>query len=132
MGKKSIHFSLVVIAIVFGSCNKDSGPFSNSVSDINPDDTVSYSGQVQPIFDLNCTSCHNENHSKLDLRPTVSYNELLFSGFSAPYIDTINPDQSNLYKHLTGVLSQMPPSFTLTDTELDIIFYWMQQGALNN
>lgn len=132
--KKGILISSLAFSILafMNSCNKDIGPNSNDISTVDENDTISYSTQVQPIFDENCINCHNETHSKLDLRSSVSYSELLYTGFSASYVNTTNPDLSNLYMHLTGTLSQMPPSSPLSQTDKDIIYYWIAQGAVSN
>ena len=129
---------LLKITIVFTfalsvySCTKDKGPFTPSKVDTSEIDTVSFTTHVQPIFDASCISCHNASHSKLDLQPAVSYNQLLTGGFSAPYVDTANPTQSNIYLHLTGALSIMPPSGSLPDGNIDVVLLWIEQGALNN
>lgn len=131
--KKFIKLSigLVFIALAF-SCTKDEGPYTTGGIDPSEIDTLSYSAHVQPIFNANCISCHDATHSKLDLQTAVSYNELLFLGFSASYVDTINPEQSNIYRHLTGALSIMPPSGALSLTDQELILLWIDQGALNN
>lgn len=131
--KALIKVSIVLtILVLLFSCNKDEGPFVKGGIDISQIDTVSYSVHIQPIFDANCIACHNASHSKLDLQTAVSYDELLTIGFSAPYVDTANPEQSNVYLHLTGTLSMMPPSGALSLDDQELILLWIDQGALNN
>lgn len=127
------YISIFMVTSLILACTKDKGPF-NTVEDVqfSPEDTVSYAVHVQPIFDVSCTNCHNATHAKLDLLPAVSYNQLLFNGFSAPYVDTSNAPQSKLYKHLTGVLSIMPPQGAIQQSEQDLILKWIEQGALDN
>ena len=122
---------LTMIILLF-ACNKDKGPFFIEEADISEIDTVSYSTHIQPIFDMNCVACHNASHAKLDLLTSVSYNELLTTGFSAPYVNTTNPEQSNLYLHLTGALSIMPPAGSLSLNDQELVLLWITQGALNN
>lgn len=117
----------------FIACNKDKGPYliTNEIN-VNPTDTISYVADVQPIFNTNCTNCHNASHSKLDLQSAVSYNQLLFTGFSASYVNVSNPPQSKLYLHLTGALAIMPPSGAIQQSEQDLVLKWIEQGALDN
>ncbi|MBK9193178.1 MAG: hypothetical protein IPM77_17695 [Crocinitomicaceae bacterium] len=114
------------------SCNKDEGPFYADL--VNPVDTVevSFSGDIQPIFNTYCTACHNESHAKLNLISCCSYEQLWEAGFSAPYIDTMNIESGNLYKHITGSLSAMPPSGLMPEYEINKIYQWIAQGAENN
>lgn len=127
------HLTFFLAAALMLACTKDKGPFNTAEEVLlSPEDTVSYAVHVQPIFDVSCTNCHNATHAKLDLLPAVSYNQLLFNGFSAPYVDTSNAPQSKLYKHLTGVLSIMPPQGAIQQSEQDLILKWIEQGALDN
>lgn len=128
---KYLTFFLAVALML--ACTKDKGPFNTAEEVLlSPEDTVSYAVHVQPIFDVSCTNCHNATHAKLDLLPAVSYNQLLYTGFSAPYVDTSNAPQSKLYKHLTGVLSIMPPQGAIATSQQELILKWIEQGALDN
>lgn len=137
---------------LFFSCEKDSGPYiieipkeekSNNdtiITDpIIPTPTVypytiSYETHVKPVFQQNCIqACHNPQHPKLDLRPSVSYAQLLTDGFSAPYVNITNPNQSILYLHLAGVYTLMPQGGPkLSQGQIDTVYTWIAQGALNN
>ncbi len=126
-----VFSALSFLAIIsHSSCNKDEGPFApNTVSDTTE---VSFQVHVQPIFDANCTACHTEQHSKLNLKSCCSYDQLLFTGFNAPYVDTSDAANSRIYKHLIGELSLMPPSGALSDQDKSLILLWIQHGAQNN
>lgn len=133
MMKRITYFIIgLTMAILLFACNKDKGPFETGGVDVSEIDSISYTTHIQPIFDVNCVACHNASHSKLDLQTAVSYTQLLTNGFSAPYVDTANPAQSNLYLHLTGALSIMPPSSSLSLNDQELILLWIDQGALNN
>lgn len=128
---KKITGILFLFALSFSSCRKDSGPY------INPPDNpipVSFTNEIQPIFNSYCISCHNETHPYLNLKSCCSWFELMATGYNAPYLDTINPEQSTLYKRITGVVAPvMPPSGnTLAETDINIIKKWMEEGAKNN
>lgn len=127
------YIAVILLIGFFSACNKDKGPYSITQElDVNVIDSISYVVHVQPIFDANCTNCHNASHSKLDLQSAVSYNQLLYTGFSASYVNVSNPPQSKLYLHLTGVLAIMPPSGAIQQSEQDLILKWIEQGALDN
>ena len=84
---------------------------------------VSYSEQVQPIFDDKCVGCHSGGMDP-DLRPEESYEFLTTNG----YVDTLNPESSLIYsKLLSG-----PHESRATEEEKLIILQWITEGAQNN
>jgi hypothetical protein len=119
-----------ILVSLFG-CNKDEGPFVYSTA-ISDSTIMSFSKDIQPIFNSNCVACHTELHAKLNLMPCCSYTQLTSSGYSAPYIDTITPENSNIYKHLKGVTSIMPPSGKISEEQISKILIWIKQGGTNN
>ena len=145
----SLSFSLLII---LSSCEKDSGPYivkmpyeeeiTNDTTTTTPTIpsptvftyTISYGSDIKPMLSQNCVqSCHNTQHPKLDLRQQVSYDQLLTDGFSAPYVNTVTPNQSILYLHLAGIYTLMPqggPQFS--QGKIDSVYTWITQGALNN
>ena len=129
MNKKIIASTLISITLF--SCEKDSGPYIVPPDVVPP---VSFSAEIQPIFDAYCISCHDENHSYLNLKSCCSWYELSATGYNAPYIDTINPEQSTLYKRITGVIAPVMPSTgtPLSQNDIDIILRWIDEGAKNN
>lgn len=147
---------VLIIAISYGvlsSCEKDIGPYiaesdstllpidtsSNPQQDTIPDPTIfpytiSYNNHIKQMLAQNCVqACHSPQHPKLDLRPPVSYDQLLTDGFSAPYVNTTSPDQSILYLHLAGIYSLMPQGGPkLSQGKIDSVYTWIAQGAQNN
>lgn len=130
--KKIVNLTVIALTLLILSCNKDEGPFYTATSVLPDTVLVSYSKDIQLIFNSNCVSCHSELHAKLNLKSCCSYEQLFESGFSASYIDTITPQNSRLYKHITGVLSVMPPSGKLPDEQINKILNWIDQGGKNN
>lgn len=127
------HITLVILVGFLAACTKEKGPFLTAdETDISSIDTISYLVHIQPIFNTSCTNCHNASHSKLDLQAAVSYNQLLYTGFSASYVNINNPPQSKLYLHLTGALAIMPPSGAIQQSNQDLVLKWIEQGALDN
>ena len=131
--KKRI-FVFTILATVIVSSKKDSGPYIIEPPPPPVPVLISYSIEIQPILDFYCISCHDENHPTLNLKACCSWYELWTTGTNAPYLDTVNPSQSVLYERITGVISpQMPIGGpTLTQSEMDKILQWIQEGATNN
>lgn len=87
--------------------------------------------------DGKCMNCHNaETFYPLKLEPIETAYYQLVNGFSLsnePYVDTLNPSQSHLYKRLIGDgYSIMPPNGSLTAEEIELFYLWIKQGAKNN
>jgi hypothetical protein len=117
------------LTLVFSACENDVGPLI--IEPLNPE-TVSFSQDIQPIFDIHCTGCHDEFHQFLDLSSCCSYDQLLNSGSNAPYVIPDDPEQSRLYLHLTGDLLLMPLFGPLPDHEIELVLKWIEEGALDN
>ena len=112
------------------TCRKDSGP--HVVLPLQPV-PVSFSQDIQPIFNANCISCHDESHAYLNLKTCCSWYELWTTGFSAPYLDTIAPLQSLLHKRISGAqLPIMPPMGQMQQGDIDLVARWITEGARNN
>lgn len=131
-----IIFCLVLI--LFFSCEKDSGPVIIEPIVPNPPGPVlvSFANDIQPIFNANCIHCHSQIHPFLNLLSCCSWEQLLLTGSSAPYVDTLNPTESYLYIRLAGA-GQNPPEMPpggpfLQQAETDKILKWIQEGAKNN
>lgn len=131
-------FKFLIPIVIIGflllaiSCNKDEGPIiipPITSGTLSTTDTISYTKDIQPIFTNNCIGCHNNTHPQLDLTSGLSYNELLVSGASAPYIDTTNATLSILYVRMT---TDMPSSGILPATETNKVLKWIEEGGKNN
>ena len=83
---------------------------------------VSYSADVQAIFDQRCVMCHSGAQSP-DLRPDWSYDELI----DGDYVDIDFPCSSPLYETLTGSHGDR-----IEDDEVLIILGWIDEGAKDN
>ena len=92
---------------------------------------ISFTRDIQPLFDAMCIRCHNEWHPFLDLRSCCSYEQLLTSGHLAPYVDSLDPENSILIGRLRGVeFPLMPPDGgRVSEGMIDTIKVWMLQGA---
>jgi hypothetical protein len=99
---------------------------------------VSFSTQIQPIFNAQCTSCHGGNGG-LTITAGVSYNNLVNvnAQSSCTSLKRVFPhDAANsvLYKKVSGTScgSQMPQGSPLSPNEIVFIRDWINQGANNN
>ncbi len=93
-----------------------------------PDGVVSYSLDIQPIFNTHCTSCHPGIVESPDLSEGNSYGSIS----DGIYIIPNNIEVSLLYQRIIGNPSIMPPNGSLSASEINLIRNWIEQGALNN
>lgn len=105
---------------------------------------VSYSGDVQPIFNNDCVMCHQGfAASGLNLETGSSWRNLVGQiGFEAaePLVTIGSPDKSYLIAKLNNTQTQasgngvqMPHHCTpLTSAQISLISQWIGQGAPNN
>jgi hypothetical protein len=114
-----IAAGVILFLIFMNSCEK----VVFEPIEIELPDTISYSVEIQPIFDENCISCHGGTVNP-DLRADVSYSNLLEGG----YIDTVNAEGSALIEKLhEGVHDSRA-----TLTEKQLILEWIKNGAPDN
>ena len=116
---------IVLLLIILISCDKDS------------QSGVSYAFDIQPIFNLRCTSCHGDPGTN-DLN--LSSYETLMAGNSlnGPVVIPGDADNSILYDAIANdqpasVSSRMPEGETpLSDTQIQLIEDWINEGAKDN
>ncbi len=100
-----------------------------------PEENVSYSQHIQPIFNNHCNSsgCHNSEDAAGGIKLT-SYGEL----FEVPFLIIPRaPDESQLYLSVNGqTVNIMPPpygnTFPLNDNQINGIRVWIAEGAEAN
>ena len=87
--------------------------------------SIDYSTQIQPIFNSRCISCHG-GAGGLYL---TSYNNVMNGGNSGDVIIPYDYTNSLLWQYVNS--GYMPPSATdLTQTQIDLIAQWIDEGAL--
>lgn len=88
---------------------------------------VDYNTEIQPIFDNNCATCHIPGYSGgLNLS---NYQNLMSTGVVVPG----DYQSSLLYLRITlpeSAAGDMPPNGSLTQSEIDLIATWIEEGAL--
>jgi hypothetical protein len=92
---------------------------------INPDQKVSFSTTIQPVFTQKCITCHAGSPAP-DLRAGKSYASLK----AGNYINTASPNQSKIYTEIAPNGGMYQYSNDPTDSQK--ILLWIQQGALDN
>jgi hypothetical protein len=99
---------------------------------------VSFSNQIQPIFNSQCTGCHGGNGG-LTITAGASYNNLVNvnAQSSCSSLKRVLPNDaanSVLYKKVSGTTcgSQMPQGGSLSTSDIILIRDWINQGASNN
>ena len=87
---------------------------------------------IQPVFNNKCINCHNPSKKEGGLLLTT-YSEVIAGGDHGQIIDLKAPLESSLLNRVTLPKSHkkfMPPrGATLTFGEIQIIEWWMQNGA---
>ena len=93
---------------------------------------ISYLGQIQPIFNSNCTGCHmGGGAATLDL---TNYNGVMAGGVSGLSVISGDHQNSELYNRITlpeGAAGSMPPNDPLSPGEINLIAEWINEGAIN-
>jgi hypothetical protein len=99
---------------------------------------VSFSNQIQPIFNRQCTGCHGGSGG-LTLTAGASYNNLvnINAQSSCPSLKRVLPNDaanSVLYKKVSGTTcgSRMPTGSALSTSDITLVRDWINQGANNN
>ncbi|HLF63200.1 MAG TPA: hypothetical protein VI603_05595 [Saprospiraceae bacterium] len=118
-----ICFGLIVFVI---SCKYD------EVLPVEPDPGVqiSFNNDIIPIFNSSCnlSSCHNGSGPSPDLRPGTAYDAL----WNGSYIDTLVPENSELYLWLSGARGIPMPVEGVNAGYVSTVLQWIDQGALDN
>ena len=99
---------------------------------------ISFSNQIQPIFNNQCVSCHG-SYGGLSLAAGTSYSHLVnvqaqSSCTSQKRVLPSDAANSVLYNKVSGTTcgNQMPPGGTLNANDIAVIQDWINQGANNN
>ncbi len=134
MGRGALA-GIVIAALAGWSCKgtAPTGP-DNSPSDIIfPMSGISYSQQVQPLFDQACNqqACHGSGTQSNPL-VLASYGQAVLT--IPGIVVATKPDASVLVLRISGsVGARMPPGeYPLNQNQIDGIRAWIVEGAKNN
>jgi len=99
---------------------------------------ISYSQDIQPIFENeNCETCHGL-YSGMDLAPYYAYDSLVGvpSEVEPPLllVEPLNPDDSVFYRRVSSTDSnyRMPMGSALIAEDIENIRLWVLEGAQEN
>jgi len=90
--------------------------------DLPPTTNISYSDDIQPIFDDKCINCHITGGDSPDLSEGNSYNDIIGNGL----VDTLNPINSIIYYYPDSSVHS-GPGYSVQEKEL--ILDWIIEGA---
>jgi len=137
--------SIIFIPLLLSGCSGDGFGLDINGNPIGPgsSDTVSFSRDIQPIFDQSCIRCHFGAGAPegLDLSAGKSYNNLVnIPSTEVPSLDRVEPfrpDTSYLVWKIegdSGITGERMPfgGPYLADQTIALIRKWILQGALNN
>ncbi len=114
---------IIVTVFLFISC-KHKTPF-NDLSE------VSYVRDISPIISSNCafSGCHGAKEYR-------QYSLITYEGLMEGGIEAGSPENSKVYTSLKSFNKEtiMPrkPYDALTETQIQLIYVWIGQGAKNN
>jgi len=123
-------YKLIVLsgmALFLGSCYYDTYPEEEEIP-IPPEQEISYSEDIQPLWDRDCARCH-PSQAPPNLQPGASYDSLLNG-----YVEPGNSEDSVLYQSLLGIngVSLMPTSGRWNINDINLVKKWIDDGAENN
>lgn len=119
-----------IVIFILSSCTSDyimPDPPEPPPAPPSPNESkISYSGELQPIWNAKCMPCHAQGSALPTLASGKSYQSLM----SIPgMVDTINPGNSALYL-------SMKPGGSMSNyckkADADSTYKWIRQGAKNN
>lgn len=120
-----IILSLVVVALIFGSCTYNWILEEEVIDPTDPEaPEVSFASQIQPIFSAKCTACHTTGSQSPDLSSGNAYSSINTSR----YISTSAPETSLIYTKPSPTGSHIKYS----ESEAALVLTWITQGAKNN
>ena len=94
---------------------------------------VDYQSDIQPIFNNNCIFCHqNGGSATLNL---ATYFGTMTGGWSGPAVIAGDHQNSLLYQRIIqpiGTDGSMPPNDPLSQSQIDLIAQWIDEGAGNS
>jgi hypothetical protein len=111
-----IFAGMLALIMLFSACEKVVYP------PLELPESVSYSLDVQPIFDSKCVDCHGGSRNP-DLRSGHSHEALVNGG----YVNTADPASSKIMQKLYGSHNSRA-----TDIQKQLILQWITEGAKDN
>ena len=126
--KKIIQYLMMLtVSLMATSCYYDEMP---PEAPVPIPETVSYTKDIQPLWDQDCISCHKPGSTAPDLTAANSYSALTANN---KYVIPGNAAGSKLHKSLVGDgAALMPTSGQWSASRIELVDKWINAGALNN
>ncbi len=115
------------MGLFMNSCYYDAYPeYEDVIVDDDDDTLVSYQNDIVPLWGQ-CVGCHSGNTP-----PNMQDNS--YANLLNGYVVAGDADTSILYKSLlgTGGVSLMPPGAEWSQTKINLVKKWINQGSKNN
>lgn len=107
----SIVFAFAFFAVVLISCKK-----SIYDKNLNCETTISFTNQILPLVENNCTACHSAGEE----------------GYTLTNHDNISMHADDVLRSMKGIITLMPEGGQLPDSLIQQFECWMKQGKPNN
>lgn len=134
---KNLNLLLVLSMVIVGlSCTDNTENLVAAPDDggNDPVGEVSYSNDVQPIFNGNCTSCHGSS-GNVNVSSYSALMNSVGSNYGSNVVVRGDADASGLVDKLEPNPthgSRMPIGGTLSTAQIQTIRAWINEGAQNN
>lgn len=118
----------ICFLVMTAGCYKDKTLVSDTGTEVTR--TVSFSKDLTPIFTKSCSTsgCHTSGGQVPDLTAANAFNALSIGN----YIDKSTPENSLLYKKMTGKKGTPMPVSGINKDYNALVIAWIKQGAKNN
>lgn len=138
--KTSIFALIISLGILLSACGGDSSTGPDPDPDPDPNRNVSFSEDIQPIFQGNCATsgCHDSGTQESGVNLSSYQNAIDSEGvqYQELVINPENPDGSPLVDKIEPspeIGERMPfEGNPLTQSEIDSIRAWIEDGAPDN
>lgn len=127
--KSVIWVAIVGISVaLLSGCYKDKTVIFDTGEEITR--TVSFAQDIIPIFNSSCngSGCHNAG----GVAPNLSSANAYLSLTAGTYLNTSDPQNSELYQWMTGKRSAPMPLSGPNKDYNALVLAWIKQGAQNN
>lgn len=126
--KKILRFLAGFILLLLAGCYKDRTVLFETGEEITR--PVIFTSDILPIFNSSCNNsgCHSAGGKSPDLSAANAFTSLTNGG----YINTGDPQSSELYLWMTGKKGTPMPVAGINKDYNALILAWIKQGAQNN
>ena len=123
-----VFFTMLAMALIFGGCAYNFIVEEEVIDPTDPDaPEISFSQEIQPIYNSKCVSCHTTGGQLPDLSAANSYSSLNTSR----YTNTSSPESSLIYTHPNPSTSEHDWA-KYSEAEAAKVLTWITQGVKNN